>query len=69
MAIVAIFGGPVSQGFHLLCVLLDHDVLLGERRLLLDDFVSLRQLFSQDLILFSQSEQFFFDRHALLYSL
>ncbi len=65
MALVAIFGGPVSQGFHLLaqavhllCVLLDHGVLLGEQRLLLDEFVSLRQLFSQ-------SEQFFFDRHAL----
>jgi hypothetical protein len=50
---------------HLLCVLLDHDVLLGEQRLLLDEFVSLRQLFSQDLLLFSHSEQFFFDRHAL----
>jgi hypothetical protein len=72
VAIVAIFGGPVSQGFHLLaqavhllCVLLDHAVLLGEQRLLLDEFVSLRQLFSQHLILFSHSEQFFFDRHAL----
>jgi len=72
VAIVAIFGGPVSQGFHLLaqavhllCVLLDHGVLLGEQRLLLDEFVSLRQLFSQDLLLCSHSEQFFFDRHAL----
>src|SRR6266496_4464222 len=60
VAIVAIFGGPVSQGFHLLaqavhllCVLLDHGVLLGEQRLLLDEFVSLRQLFSQDLLLCS----------------
>ncbi len=73
VAIVAIFGGPVSQGFqllaqaaHLLCVLLDHGVLLGEHRLLLlDQFVSLCQVFSQHLILCSQSEQFFFDRHAL----
>ena len=31
----------------------------------LDEFVSLRQLFSQDLSFFSHSEQFFFDRHAL----
>jgi hypothetical protein len=36
---------------HLLCMLLD-------------EFVSLRRLFSQDLLLFSYSEQFFFDRLA-----
>jgi hypothetical protein len=73
VALVALFGGPVSQGFHvliqsvhLLCVLLDHGVLLTEQCLLLpNQFVSLRQLFSQDLLLFSHSEQFFFDRHAL----
>ena len=39
-------------------------VRLGEQRLLLDEFVSRRQLFSKDLLLFSHSEQFFFDRHA-----
>jgi hypothetical protein len=73
VAIVAIFGGPVSQGVHLLAqaahllpVVLDDGVLLGQQRLLLlDQFVSLRQLFSQYPILFSQSDQFFFDRHAL----
>jgi hypothetical protein len=32
--------------------------------LLLDEFVSLRQLLPQHLILFSQRDQFFFDRHA-----
>jgi hypothetical protein len=32
--------------------------------LLLDEFVSLRQLFPQHRILFSQIDQFFFDRHA-----
>ncbi len=73
MAIVAIFGGPVSQGFlllaqtvHLLSMMLDHGVLLTEQCLLLpNQFVSLRQVFSQDLLLFSHSQQFFFDRHAL----
>jgi len=45
---------------------LDQGVLLAEQGLLLpNQFVSLRQLFSLDLILFSRSEQFFFDRHAL----
>jgi hypothetical protein len=33
--------------------------------LLLDDFVPLCQLLSQNLILFSQRDEFFFDRHAL----
>ena len=73
MAIVAIFREPISQGFqlltqaaHLLTVLLDHSVLLREQLLLLlDRFIPLRQLFSQNLILFSQIDQFFFDRHAL----
>jgi hypothetical protein len=73
VAIVAIFGGPVSQGFHLLAqtvhllsMMLDHGVLLTEQCLLLpNQFVSLRQVFSQDLLLFSHSQQFFFDRHAL----
>ena len=72
MAIVAIFREPVLQGFqlltqaaHLLPVVLDHGVLLREQRLLLlDEFVSLRQLFPQHLLLFSQRDQFFFDRHA-----
>jgi hypothetical protein len=66
VTIVAIFREPVLQGFQLLTVVLDQGVLLREQRLLLlDDFVSLHQLFSQDLILFSQRDQFFFDRHAL----
>ncbi len=73
MAIVAIFHELVSQGFqllvqvaHLLPVVLDHGVLLRQHRLLLlDEFVSLRQVFPQTLILFSQIDQFFFDRHAL----
>jgi hypothetical protein len=73
VAIVAIFREPVLQGFqllaqaaHLLSVLLDHGVLFREQRLLLlDDFVSLRQFFSQHLILFSQLCKFFLDRHAL----
>ena len=30
-----------------------------------NQFVSLRQVFSQDLLLFSHSEQFFFDSHVL----
>jgi hypothetical protein len=46
-------------------VVLDHGVLFREQRLLLlDEFVSLRQSFPQQLILFSQPDQFFFDRHA-----
>ena len=70
MAIVAIFREPILQGFHLLTQaaylltqLLDQGVLLAEQRLLLlDEFVSLRQLLSQSLILFSQIDQFFFNR-------
>ena len=47
-------------------MVLDHGVLLREQLLLLlDEFVSLRQLVPQNLILFSQIDQFFFDRHAL----
>src|SRR5215471_3429056 len=68
---VALFGGPVPQAVdllaqapHLLSKMLDHGVLLGEQRLPLEEFVSLCQLFSQDLLLFSHSEQFFFERHA-----
>ena len=72
MAIVAIFRELVSQRFqllaqaaHLLLVVLDHGVLFREQRLLLlDEFVSLPQSFPQQLILFSQPDQFFFDRHA-----
>ena len=65
MAMVAIFGGPVPQGFHVLAQAVQLlCVRLGEQRLLLDEFVSRRQLFSKDLLLFSHSEQFFFDRHA-----
>ena len=60
VAIVAIFREPVPQAFHLLAqaahlltVLQDHGVLLREQLLLLlDNFVSLRQLFPQHLILF-----------------
>ena len=66
MTIVAIFREPLLQGFHLLgqlavllTQLLNHDVLLPEQRLLLlDQFVTLRQLRSQ-------RDEFFFDRHAL----
>lgn len=72
VAIVAIFREPVLQGFqvlaqalHLLTLVLDHGVVLREQRLLLlDQFVPLRQLFPQHLILFSQMLQFFFHRHA-----
>src|SRR6266566_2437734 len=72
VAIVAIFRELVSQSFHvlaqaahLLLVVLDHGVLFREQcLLLLDKFVSLRQSFPQHLILFSQPDQFFFDRHA-----
>ena len=61
MAIVAIFRQSVLQGLHLLAqaahllgMLLHHGVLLCEQRLLLlDEFVSLRQLFPQSFILFS----------------
>jgi hypothetical protein len=73
VAIMAIFGEPVLQGFqvlaqaaHLLALLLDDRVVLGEQGLLLlDQFVSLRQLLPQSLILFAQPDQFFFNRHAL----
>ena len=73
MAIVAIFREPISQGFqllaqtaHLLTMVLHHGVLLREQLLLLlDEFIPLRQLFSQYFILFSQRDQFFFDRHSL----
>jgi len=73
VAIVAIFREPALQGFHLLAqaahlltMVLDQGVLFRQQRLLLlDDFVSLRQLFSQHLILFSQICKFFFDCHAL----
>ncbi len=66
MAIVAIFREPPLQGFDLLAQaavlltqLLNQDALLPQQRLLLlDQFVTLRQLLSQ-------SDQFFFDRHAL----
>jgi len=72
VAIVAIFREPLLQGFHLLAqtahlltVLLDQGILLREQfLLLLDSFIPLRQLFPQNLILFSQIDQFFFDRHA-----
>jgi hypothetical protein len=65
VTLVAIFRELVLQDFHVLTVLLDQGVLLREHLLLLlDDFVSPRQLFSQDLLLFSQICSFFFDRHA-----
>ena len=40
-------------------------MLREQRLLLLHDFVSLRQLLPQNLILFSQINQFFFYRHVL----
>ena len=72
MAIVALFGQPLPQAFDLLTqaalllgVLLENGVLLSEHCLLLrDEFVSLRQLLPQSLVLCSQSDQFFFHRHA-----
>src|SRR5713101_4491140 len=72
VAIMTVFGELVLQGFHLLAqaahlltVVLDQGTLLRQPRLLLrNEFVSLRQLFPQHLILFSQRDQFFFDRHA-----
>ncbi len=77
MAIVAIFCGPVpqvvdllAQSTHLLSMLLDHGVLLTEQCLLLpNQFVSLSQVFSLDLLLFSHSEQFCFIVMPVLYSL
>lgn len=74
MAIVAIFRESVLQeGFHLLAqaahlltVLLDQGALLHEQlSLLLDEFVSLRQLSPQNPILLSQIGKFFCDRHVL----
>jgi len=73
VAIVAIFREPVLHGFqllaqaaHLLTVLLDQGILFRQPRLLLlDEFVSLRQLCSQHLILCSQIGKFFFECHAL----
>jgi hypothetical protein len=73
VAIVAIFGQPILQGLqlltqvvHPLMVMLEQGILLRQHHLLLlDEFVSLRQLFAQNPILFSQSVQFFFDRHGL----
>jgi hypothetical protein len=67
MAIVAIFREPLLHGFqllpqaaHLLTVLPEQGILLRRQRLLLlDEFVSLRQLFPQHRILFSQIDQFF----------
>lgn len=63
MTIVAILREPVSQDFqllaqaaYLLTVTLDQAILLRQRRLLLDEFISLRQLFPQHLILFSQRD-------------
>jgi len=64
MTIVAILCEPVSQDFqllaqaaYLLTVTLDQAILLRQRRLLLlDEFISLRQLFPQHLILFSQRD-------------
>jgi len=56
VAILAVFGGPVPQAVDLLA----QSTPLHCVRL--DEFVSRRQLFSQDLLLCSHSEQFFFDR-------
>ncbi len=73
MAIVAILGEPFLHGFHLLrqgalllSQLLYQGILLRKQPLLLlDDFLALSQLLSQNLILFSQMHEFFFNRHAL----
>jgi hypothetical protein len=73
VAIVAILREPFLHGFHLLCQgallltqLLYQGILLREQLLLLlDDFVTLSQLLSQNRILFSQMNEFFFNRHAL----
>jgi len=56
---VAIFREPIPQAFHLLAQSTD---LLSH---LLDHFITLHQLLSQDLIFFAQMIQFFFNRHAL----
>lgn len=72
MAIVAIFRQSVlqrlqllAQAAHLLGVLLYHRVLLAEQRLLLlDQCISLRQLFPQLFILCSQRDQFVFQCHT-----
>src|SRR5258708_17291676 len=73
VAIVTVFRDLVPQAFHLLAQttdllshLLDQRILLRDHLLLLfADFSTLYQLLSQDLILFSQMLQFFFNRHAL----
>jgi hypothetical protein len=67
---MAIFRELVSQSFHLLAQaasrVLDHSILFREQcLLLLDEFVSPRQLFPQHRILFSQPDQLFVDLHAL----
>ena len=72
MTIVAIFGKPILQGLQLLAqavhpliVVLEQGILLRQHHLLLlDEFVSLRQLLPQSLVLFSQRDQFFFHCHA-----
>ena len=73
MAIVAILTEPFLQRFHLLsqsALLLSQLLYQGfllpkPPLLLLDEFVTLSQLLSQSLILFSQMNEFFFKRHAL----
>ena len=56
----------LAQTPQLLSQLLDHSILLpGHLLLLLNEFITLHQLLSQDLLLFSQILQFFFNRHAL----
>ena len=75
---MTVFRKSVLQGFDLfaqaahlqdllaLTMVPDHGVLLREQRLLLlDEFVSLRQVFPQHLILFSHTDQFIFDPHAV----
>lgn len=56
----------VAQAPHLFLHLLYQDMLLFQRCFqLLDSFITLCQLFTQALVLFSQMHTFFFDRHAL----
>src|SRR6266568_6446689 len=56
----------LAQTAQLLLQLLEQSILLRDPLLLLlNDFITLHQLLSQDLILFSQRLQFFFNRHAL----
>ena len=72
-AIVAVFRLSLLQCFYLLgqtpylfLHLLRQDVLLVKRGFqLLDPLITLRQLFVQERILFSQMHPFFFDRHTL----